>query len=405
MALIVQKFGGTSVGSLERMENVAQRVMAAKEQGHDVVVVVSAMSGETNKLVDLAKQISEDPHEREYDLLLSTGEMVSIALVSMILNQKGCKARSYTAYQARIMTDDVHKKAHVVAVETEHLHSALQEGIVPVVAGFQGLNSRNDITTLGRGGSDATAVALAAALEAEECQIFTDVDGVFTADPRIIKTASQLPQVSYDEMLQMASLGAKVMQSQSVELACQNDVPLRIASSFTDHPGTLLCHHVARLRANPVTAVVSKRDVARLTLLQVPSETGFIAEIMTVLASRNISVDMVLQHADSNNHAAFSLVVPRDEAVLAKVLLDQYAKEKQVPEVILQQGVAKLSLVGRGLSSHHYVMGQMFDVLRSKQIRIHMLSTSEIKISVLVDEEVLEIGVEALHNAFGLSQE
>lgn len=404
MALIVQKFGGTSVGSIERIENVANRVIAARQAGDDVVVVVSAMSGETNKLVALAQQICADPNEREYDLLLSTGEMASIALLSMMLNKKGHQARSYTAFQARILTEDVHKKAHVIGVETEALLKALSAGIIPVVAGFQGINSQNDITTLGRGGSDATAVALASALEADECQIFTDVDGVFTADPRIIKSARQLPELSYDEMLQMASLGAKVMQSQSVELACQNNVPLRVASSFTEHPGTLLCHNVARLKANPVTAVVSQAAVAKLTVLGMTDEPGLIAEILMVLAARNISVDMVLQQSTGDG-AALSLVVPRDEAVLAQLLLEQFVLEKQLPPVKLQQGLAKLSLVGRGLSSHHSVMSKMFSILKEQAIHIHMLTTSEIKISVLVNEELLEIGVEALHNAFGLSQD
>ena len=403
MALLIQKFGGTSVGSVERIENVANRVIAAKEAGHDVVVVVSAMSGDTNKLVALAQSISDDPCEREYDLLLSTGETVTIALLSMILNKKGYKARSYTAFQARILTEDVHKKAHVIGVETENLFEALKEGVIPVVAGFQGLNSKNEVTTLGRGGSDATAVALAAAMNADECQVFTDVDGIFTADPRIIKTAQQLPEISYDEMLQMASLGAKVMQSQSIELACQNNVPLRVASSFTQHPGTLLCHHVSRLNANPVTAVVSARDVAKLTLMSVSSDPGFIADVLMRLAKRNVSVDMVLQNESANEDAVLSLVVPRDESVLAKILLDEFAREKALPDATLEQGLAKLSLVGRGLSSHSVVMSNMFSVLMANEIQIHMLTTSEIKISVLVNEEVLEIGVEALHNAFGLS--
>lgn len=405
MALLIQKFGGTSVGSIERIENVANRVIEAKEAGHDVVVVVSAMSGETNKLVALAQAISDDPTEREYDLLLSTGETVTIALLSMMLNKKGYPARSYNAFQARILTEDVHKKAHVIGIETENLFTALKEGVIPVVAGFQGLNSKNEVTTLGRGGSDATAVALAAAMNADECQVFTDVDGIFTADPRIIKTAQQLPELSYDEMLQMASLGAKVMQSQSIELACQNNVPLRVASSFTQHPGTLLCHHVSRLNANPVTAVVSARDVAKLTLMSVSSDPGFIADVLMRLAKRNVSVDMVLQNESTDEEAVLSLVVPRDESVLAKILLDEFTREKALPDVILEQGLAKLSLVGRGLSSHSAVMSNMFSVLMAHEIQIHMLTTSEIKISVLVNEEVLEIGVEALHNAFGLSSQ
>ncbi|OGT31199.1 MAG: aspartate kinase [Gammaproteobacteria bacterium RIFCSPHIGHO2_12_FULL_35_23] len=405
MSLLVQKFGGSSVADITCIERVADRVIATKEQGHQVVVVVSAMAGDTNKLVALAKQITEDPDMREYDVLLSSGEMITIALLSIMLNKKGYQARSYTANQIKILTDDVHKKAHVVAVETARLLEDLTNGWIPVVAGFQGVNEKGDITTLGRGGSDATAVALAAALNANECQIYTDVDGVYTADPRIVKEPRMLSKISYDEMLQMASLGAKVLQTQSVELACQNNVPTRVKSTFTNNPGTLLCHHVERLKATPVTGVVSKHDLARITLRNVPHYAGFVVKVLAVLTSRHISIDMMVQHQSEDNQSALSIVVPRDEFVLAETLLTKFVEEQGLPSIIASQGVAKLSLVGHGLNSHAQVLHKMFEVLAAHQIDIFMLTCTEIKISVIVNEELLEIGVEALHNAFELSHE
>ncbi len=406
MALLVQKYGGTSVCSIENLALVADRIIADRQAGHQVVVVVSAMAGDTDRLAELAQQVTEDPVLREYDMLLSSGEMITIALLSMMLNKKSCPAYSYLGSQVRILTDSIHKKAHVIAVETERLQRDIANSIVPVVAGFQGINEQGELTTLGRGGSDATAVALAAALAADECQIYTDVEGVCSADPRLVNDARVLDRVSYDEMLQMASLGAKVLQPQSVELAYQNDVSLRVGSTFNrSAPGTLLCHHVVRLRAMPVTGVVAKRDLARVTLRSVPHEAGFVARVLGLLASRNITVDMFVQHHNEAEQAALSLVVLRDELMLAQLLLSQLAEEFSLPAVIAGQGVAKLSLVGHGLSSHPQVLNQMFSVLAEHEIDIFMLTSSEIKVSVLVAEELLEIGVEALHNSFQLSYE
>lgn len=399
MALYVQKFGGTSVASLEHIEQVANRVIQARSEGHDIVVVVSAMSGETNRLVSLAKQISEDPDEREYDVLLSSGEIASIALLSMLLNKKGCRARSYTANQIRILTDDLHKKARVVAVETDQLKNDLNAGFVAVVAGFQGINSKGETTTLGRGGSDATAVALAAALNADECQIFTDVDGIFSADPRIVANANQLAEVSYDEMLQMASLGAKVLQNHAVELAVQNNVPLRVASTFTQNPGTLLCHHVARMRSNPVTAIVSKRDIAKLTLKNLSAKPGLIPGVLTALAERNISIDMFVQNATIEG-GTLSIVVPQDELILAQSLLNQYTQENTLPAVVTTENVAKLSIVGRGLNSRQQIMTRLFETLSQEGIETLLTSVSEIRISAIICTEQLEKGVQILHNAF-----
>lgn len=406
MSLIVQKFGGTSVGSIERIENVANRVIAARQQGHQVVVVVSAMSGDTNHLVNLSKQVSDDPNLREYDLLLATGEMVSIALVSMMLSKKGHAARSYTANQVRIITEDIHKNAHVKAIETENLFADLQQGVIPVVAGFQGVNSDGDFTTLGRGGSDATAVALAAALNADECQIFTDVDGVYTADPRIVKDAKQLAKISYDEMLIMAGAGAKVLQTQSVELACQSQVPLRVLSSFTQNPGTLLCHRLARLDANPITAVVSKRDVAKISIRYPQNDQEILSLLLELLASRHITVDLLQQDLDAiAQEVVLSIIVARDDWALAQMLLGELAQNRQLAEPCSTGGLAILSLVGRGLTTHQDVMRKMFSVLRQVNIQIQLLSLSEIRISSIIFEDFLEIGVKSLHNAFELSQE
>jgi aspartate kinase len=403
--LVIQKYGGTSVANIACIKKVAGRIARSLNSGESVVAVVSAMAGETNRLLGLLKEVTADPVLREYDALLATGECVTSALLSTALNDLGVKAKSYSASQIKILTENAHKESHILAIEIERLQADLQAGVVPVIAGFQGVNEQGEITTLGRGGSDATAVALAAALGAKECQIFTDVDGVCSADPRIVPEAELLSKVSYDEMLQMASLGAKVLQTQSVELACQNNVALRVGHAFKEQLGTELCHHVERLKSTPVTGVVSKRDVAKITLRNVPHYASFVSEVLGVLVSRNIKVDMLVQHHDEQQQGSLSLVVERDEFVLAKLLLSEFVEKAKLPAIVGGEGVAKLSLVGHGLNSHSQVMTTMFTVLAEQQIDIFMLACSEIKISVIVEEKLLDMGVEALHNAFELSDQ
>jgi aspartate kinase len=399
MALYIQKFGGTSVANLDCIQRVAERVIKTKEAGHQVVVVVSAMSGETNKLVELAAKITEDPCPREYDVLLTTGELTTIALLSMLLKKHACEAKSYTANQVRIFTDGVHRNAHVLGIEVENIERDLASGLIPVVAGFQGISPTGDITSLGRGGSDATAVALAAALQAKECQIFTDVDGVFNADPRIVSEAKLLPEVSYDEMLQMASLGAKVLQNHAVELAVQNNVPLRVRSTFSDHSGTLLCHHVARMKSEPVTGIVSKRDAALLKISDLSSDLNVLSCISSALDEKGISVDMMI----GAENGSLALAVSEDEAVLAKMaLLNAFDDEITISTNV---DVAQISIVGRGLLSRRGIFTTAFKALADKGVELSMLTSSEIKISAIIDHKKLELSVQELHNAFGLSQE
>ena len=406
MALYVQKFGGTSVGSIERIEAVAEKVIAYRKQGHDIVVVVSAMSGETNRLIGLAKQIDENPLAREMDVLVSTGEQVTIALLSMALEKRGCPARSYTGGQVRMLTDSVHTKARIRSIDDERMRADLDEGRVVVVAGFQGVDEEGNITTLGRGGSDTSAVALAAALKADECQIYTDVDGVYTTDPRVVDKARRLESITFEEMLEMASLGSKVLQIRSVEFAGKYNVPLRVLSSFEDGPGTLITLEDEEVMEQPVVSGIAfNRDEAKLTVLGVADVPGVASKILGLISSANIEVDMIIQNTAEDNTTDFTFTVHRNDYLKARELLGNSIEELGAREVTGDNTIAKVSLVGVGMRSHAGVAAQMFKALAEENINMQMISTSEIKISVVVAEKYLELAVRALHTAFGLDAE
>lgn len=404
MALIVQKYGGTSVGSIERIKEVAKKVIEYRNNGHDVVVVVSAMSGETNRLVALAKDINPDPRGRELDVLLATGEQVVIALLSMALTQQGMPAQSYTGSQVRILTDDAHNKARIMQIDNDKMHADLAQGKVVVVAGFQGCDEHGNITTLGRGGSDTTAVALAAALKADECQIYTDVDGVYTTDPRVVPEARRLDRITFEEMLEMASLGAKVLQIRSVEFASKYNVPLRVLSSFTEGGGTLITSEEQEMEQALISGIAFNRDEAKLTILGVPDQPGVAHKILGPIAKQNIEVDMIIQNTGHDATTDFTFTVHRNDYQTALKMLQQIAGELNAREVNGDEHIAKISLVGVGMRSHAGIASSMFEALARENINIGMISTSEIKISVVVDEKYLELGVRALHKAFNLEQ-
>jgi aspartate kinase len=402
MALIVQKYGGSSVGTIERIQNVAARVIAAKALGHDVVVVVSAMYGETDRLIKLADALSCDPAPREYDMLVATGEQVSMALLSIALNKLDCPSRSYTGLQAGIITDNIHTKARILDVKTETIRRDLASGMVVVVAGFQGTNQTGDITTLGRGGSDTTAVALAAALKADECQIYTDVDGVYTTDPRMLPEAQLLPQISFEEMLEMASLGAKVLQMRSVELASKHNMPIRVLSSFNNGAGTLVTFEEKNMHKRLVSGIAFSREEAILSLSGVPNRAGVEAEILAALSDANIEIDMIAQNASNQEHTDFTFTVQRKDHPKALQLVEQLAATLGAVSIKSNPNVAKLSLIGLGMRSHTGVASTMFKALGDMNINIQMITTSEIKISVVIAEDTLETGVRAVHEAFEL---
>mgnify|MGYP000597815638 CR=1 FL=1 len=403
MALLVQKFGGTSIGTVEKIEAVAEKVKGFRARGEDVVVVVSAMSGETNRLISLAGDIMEEPTPREMDVLVSTGEQVTIALLSMALNKIGCSARSYTGGQVRITTDSAHTKARIVGIDEQHMRADLALGRVIVVAGFQGVDEHGNITTLGRGGSDTTAVALAAALKADECQIYTDVDGVYTTDPRVVDSARRMEKVTFEEMMEMASLGSKVLQIRAVEFAGKYNVPLRVLSSFQDGPGTLITIEDDGSMEQPVVSGIAfNRDEAKLTLLGVPDIPGIASKILRPISDKNIEVDMIVQNIGLDKKTDFTFTVHRDDYKRAKTVLDGVCADLGAVEVIGDNGIAKVSIVGVGMRSHAGVATEMFDALSEEGINIQMISTSEIKISVVIDEKYLELAVRSLHSAFGL---
>ncbi|MDE3017704.1 MAG: aspartate kinase [Nitrospirota bacterium] len=404
MALIVQKYGGTSVGTIERIHRVADRVAAAKKAGHNVVVVLSAMSGETDRLLRLAQEVTAAPDERELDMLLSTGERVTIALLAMDLRGRGINARSFTGRQVGIITDSSHTKARIARVTAERIREALAEGIIPVVAGFQGINERNDVTTLGRGGSDLTAVALAAALKADRCVIYTDVDGVYTADPNIVPSARRLDRVSYEEMLELASLGAKVLQSRSVEFAAKHGVPLEVQSSFKEGQGTLVVTEDADMERVAVSGVSGDRNQAKITIIGVPDRPGVAARIFGPVAEANIIVDMIIQNVSQASLTDISFTVPRVDLAKAVGLVQRIAKDIEAKSVAVTEAIAKVSLVGVGMRSHSGVAARMFEVLSREGINIMMISTSEIKISCVIEEKYLELAMRTLHGAFGLDQ-
>ncbi len=406
MALIVQKYGGTSVGSVDRIENVANKVKAFRDRGDDVVVVVSAMSGETNRLVELARGVSPEPDAREMDVLLSTGEQVTIALLSMALKQRGCDARSYTGAQVHILTDSAHSKARILKIDEVRVRADLDAGRVVVVAGFQGVDEHGNITTLGRGGSDTTAVALAAALKADECQIYTDVDGVYTTDPRVVSQARRLDRITFEEMLEMASLGSKVLQIRSVEFAGKYNVPLRVLSSFQEGPGTLITYEEDGMEEPLISGIAFNRDEAKLTIQGVPDQPGVAYRILGPIGEANIEVDMIVQNVSADGSMTdFTFTVHRNDYETALGLLKQVAGEVGAREVTGDKKIVKISLVGVGMRSHAGIASTMFQALAKEGINIRMISTSEIKISVVIDEKYLELGVRALHSAFDLDQE
>jgi aspartate kinase len=402
MALIVQKYGGTSVGSTQRIESVAGKVKGWRDQGHDVVVVVSAMSGETNRLVELAREIQEQPAPRELDVLLSTGEQMTIALLSMALEKRGCPARSYTGQQVHILTDSAHNKARILEIDDKRMRDDLAKGHVVVVAGFQGVDEHGNITTLGRGGSDTTAVALAAALKADECQIYTDVDGVYTTDPRVVPEAHRLERITFEEMLEMASLGSKVLQIRSVEFAGKYNVPLRVLSSFEEGEGTLITYEEEGMEEALISGIAFNRDEAKLTIVGVPDMPGVAYKILGPVGQSNIEVDMIIQNVGADGTTDFTFTVHRNDYPKALSILEQTRQELGAREVSGDDKIVKISLVGVGMRSHAGIASTMFEALAEEGINIRMIATSEIKISVVVDEKYLELGVRALHSAFGL---
>ncbi len=405
MALIVQKYGGTSVGSVERIEAVANKVAAARERGDSVVVVVSAMSGETNRLIGLATEIQKRPDPREMDVLLSTGEQVTIALLSMALHKIGCPARSYTGGQVRILTDSAHSKARIQEIDDARVRADLEAGRVVIVAGFQGVDEHGNITTLGRGGSDTTAVAMAAALKADECQIFTDVDGVYTTDPRVEPNARRLNRITFEEMLEMASLGSKVLQIRAVEFAGKYNVPLRVLSSFEEGEGTLITFEDEGMEEAKISGIAFNRDEAKLTILGVPDRPGVAHEILGPIADANIEVDMIVQNVAEDESTDFTFTVHRNDFPKAMEILSGTSDSLGAREVSGDEKIVKISLVGVGMRSHAGIASQMFGALAKEGINIQMISTSEIKVSVVVDEKYLELGVRTLHEAFELAGE
>ena len=405
MALIVQKYGGTSVGSIEKIGNVADKVAARVKAGDKVVVAVSAMSGETNRLIALANEISQNPHPRELDVLVSTGEQVTIALLTMALLDRGVDARSYTGAQIRMVTDDAHGKARIKEIQSEKMRADLDAGRVIVVAGFQGVDEHGNITTLGRGGSDTTAVAIAAALNADECQIYTDVDGVYTTDPRVEPKARKLDHITFEEMLEMASLGSKVLQIRSVEFAGKYNVPLRVLSSFEEGEGTLIALEEDDVEQAVISGIAFNRDEAQLTISGVPDQPGVASKILGPVTDANIEIDMIVQNIGEDGCTDFTFTVHRNDYPTARKLLEKVAKELGARKVKGDDAIVKISLVGVGMRSHAGIANIMFETLAKENINIRLISTSEIKISVVVDEKYLELGVRSLHDAFGLDSD
>jgi aspartate kinase len=407
MALIVQKFGGTSVGTTERIKAVAGRIAAFKASGHQLVVVVSAMSGETNRLIALAKEVQTEPDPREYDVVVSTGEQVTIGLLCMALLERGVKARSYTGGQVSILTDSSHTKARIRKIDEERMRADLAEGTLVVVAGFQGVDAEGNVTTLGRGGSDTTAVALAAALKADECQIYTDVDGVYTTDPRIVPEARRLKSVTFEEMLEMASLGSKILQIRSVEFAGKYKVPLRVLSSFQEQgEGTLITFEEdSKMEDAVISGIAFNRDEAKITVMGVPDRPGIAYAILGPIGDANIDVDMIIQNAGVDGLTDLSFTVHRNEYQKALDVLNRQVKDHiKASDIRGDHKICKVSMVGVGMRTHAGIASQMFRTLAEEGINIQMISTSEIKISVVIDEKYMELAVRALHKAFGLDQ-
>jgi aspartate kinase len=404
MGLVVQKYGGTSVADLGRIENVAKKVIRTKEDGNDVVVVLSAMAGETDRLIQLAHKAAEEPEKREYDSLIATGEQITVALLSIVLNKMGHRAKSLLGFQVKILTDQAYKKARIIQIDQDVINRELQKGIIVVVAGFQGVDRENNITTLGRGGSDTTAVALAAALKADVCDIYTDVDGIYTTDPNVCSKARRLNRISYDEMLEMAMTGAKVLQPRSVELAKKFGVPVYVKSSFSDGKGTLVTKEDEEMEKEVVCGVTYDRDQAKITVVRVPDRPGIAAQLFTPLAEDNIVVDMIIQNASIDGFTDLTFTVSRKDIRNAHRLVEQTAKDIGATKVEVDDDVAKISIIGVGMVSHSGVAAKMFSTLARERVNILMISTSEIKISCVVQAKYTELAVSALHDAFGLDK-
>ncbi|MFQ6023985.1 MAG: aspartate kinase [Acidiferrobacterales bacterium] len=404
MALLVQKYGGTSVANTERINAVADRVARMRADGNDTVVVVSAMRGETDRLLELATEINKNPPGREVDVLLATGEQETAALLSMALQSRGCDARSYMGHQVHILTDNVHGKARIRGIDDARVRKDLARGRVVVIAGFQGVDADGNITTLGRGGSDTTAVAMAAALKADECQIYTDVDGIYTADPRIVPDARRLDRLMVEEMLELASLGAKVLQTRSVQFAGRYKVPLRVLSSFEEGPGTLITFEEYEMEEPLVSGIAATRDEAKVTIMGVPDRPGVAHKLFSTIAAVNIDVDMIVQNVGADGLTDVTFTVQRADYVKALNILRKLAKELAARDVTGDDKIVKLSVVGVGMRSHAGIASTAFQALANEGINIQMISTSEIKISMVVDEKYLELGVRTLHSAFGLEK-
>ena len=404
--LIVQKYGGTSVSSVERIRAVAERVVKTQKQGNHVVVIVSAMAGETDKLIGLANLVSQNPDEREMDLLLSSGERISAALTAIAIRELGCKSMSFTGRQVGIITDGVHTKAKIERITGERVMRAIEEGMIPVIAGFQGITETSDVTTLGRGGSDLSAVAVAAAIKADLCEIYTDVDGVYTTDPNIVPDAKKLDKISYDEMLEMASLGAKILQTRSVEFAKKYDVPIVVRSSFSDNPGTFVVKEDEDMEKVVVSGVAYDKNQAKITVTAVPDRPGVAARLFQAIAEANVVVDMIVQNVSSDGQATdISFTVPKTDSKKALTLTEGLAAaELGAKGVTLREDIAKVSVIGVGMRTHSGVAAKMFETLAKHGINIMMISTSEIKVSCVIGAKYTELAVRVLHDAFDLGE-
>jgi aspartate kinase len=404
MGLVVQKFGGTSVANVEKIKNVAGKAIREKQAGHDVIVVLSAMAGETNRLIDLAYSAAENPDEREYDSLISTGEQVTISLLSIVLNDMGYRARSFLGFQIKILTDQAHQKARISMIDTETIRKELKKGAIVAVAGFQGVDEENNITTLGRGGSDTSAVALAAALKADRCDIYTDVDGVYTTDPNICAKARRLQRISYDEMLEMAMTGAKVLQPRSVEMAKKYNVPVYVKSTFSDEGGTLVTKEDKEMEREVLSGITYDRDQAKITVVHIPDRPGIAANLFLPLSERHISVDMIIQNASSQGFTDLTFTVAKKDMKTAQKIVEATAKEIGAKKVEVDDDVAKVSIIGVGMLSHSGVAAKMFKTMADEGINIMMISTSEIKISCVIQRKYTELAVMVLHDAFQLEK-
>jgi len=403
MALVVQKYGGTSVGTTDRIKNVAKRIIKTYDAGNDVIVVVSAMSGETNKLVALANEMCEIPDGREYDVLVATGEQVTIGLLAMYLKSQGYKAKSYQGWQVPIITDSTATKARIESIGDANMRADLKEGTIVILAGFQGVDADGNVTTLGRGGSDTSAVAIAAALKADVCEIYTDVDGVYTTDPNVCKEARKIEKISYDEMLELASLGAKVLQIRSVEFAKKYNVDVHVRSSLNENTGTMVTREDKEMEGILVSGVAYDKNEAKIAVMGVPDKPGIAAKILTPLSDAAISVDMIVQNVGSDGMTDFTFTVTKADLKQALLITNEVAKEIQAKQVLSDENISKISIVGLGMRSHAGVATQMFTALSKNGINIQMISTSEIKISVVIDEKYTELAVRVMHETFGLA--